>query len=140
MNRLSLLRYALLPGVIIINTSLLSAQNFIAEGRWRGVFHQPNGADVPFNFEVRGKSAPDAKIYLLNAEERFETSQPIQKADSLIIPFDQFDTELAFKIRDKQLTGVFRKKDHTGKTVPVDATFGLTYRFDDKGEKIRKGE
>jgi len=135
MNRLRILRHTLLLGIITTNATLLSAQNFIAEGKWRGVFHQPNGVDVPFNFEVRGKSAPDAKIYLLNAEERFETSQPIQKADSLIIPFDQFDSELAFKTGDKQLTGVFRKKDRTGKTIPVDASFGPTYRFDDKGEK-----
>src|SRR5882757_702884 len=135
MNRLYILRYTLLLGIIAINASLVSAQTFIPEGRWRGVFHQPNGTDVPFNFEVRGKSAPEAKIYLLNAEERFETSQPVQKADSLIIPFDQFDTELAFKIGDKQLTGFFRKKDRTGKAIPVDASFGQAFRFDDKGKK-----
>jgi len=135
MNHLPILRYTLLLGIIVISAGRLSAQSFIHEGRWRGVFHQPNGTDVPFNFEVRGKSAPDAKIYLLNAEERFETGQPIQQADSLIIPFDQFDTELAFKVGDKQLTGVFRKKDHTGRTIPVDAAYGEIYRFDDKGEK-----
>ena len=135
MARSLLLRYALLIGIITLNIIPLSAQSFIPEGRWRGVFHQPNGTDVPFNFEVRGKSAPDAKIYLLNGEERFETGQPTQRADSLIIPFDQFDTELAFKIGNKQLTGFFRKRDRTGKTIPVDATFGPSYRFDDKGER-----
>lgn len=135
MKHLNILRYTFLSSIIIINASRLSAQSFIPEGKWRGVFHQPNGTDVPFNFEVRGKSATDAKVYLLNAEERFETSQPVQKADSLFIPFDQFDTELALKIGGKQLTGVFRKKDHTGRMIPVDATFGQTYRFDDNGEK-----
>ncbi|ASU33931.1 peroxiredoxin family protein [Mucilaginibacter xinganensis] len=135
MNHFSILRYALLSGIITINVTLVSAQSFITEGKWRGVFHQPNGTDVPFNFEVHGKSAAAAKIYLLNGEERFETGQPVQKADSLFIPFDQFDTELAFKAGDKQLSGFFRKKDHTGRTIPVDATFGQLYRFDEKGEK-----
>jgi peroxiredoxin len=135
MKHPNILRYILILSIIIINLSGLSAQSFIPEGKWRGVFHQPNGTDVPFNFEVHGKSAGDATIYLLNAEERFETSRPTQKGDTVLIPFDQFDTELAVKVGDKQLTGFFRKKDHTGRTIPVDATFGQTYRFDDRGEK-----
>ncbi|MES2062430.1 MAG: TlpA disulfide reductase family protein [Bacteroidota bacterium] len=111
-----------------------SQSTFIPEGKWRGVFHNANGTDVPFNFEVKGKTAETAKVYLLNAQERFETGTLTQKGDSLYIPFEQFDTELAFKIGDKKLTGSFRRKESGGRATPVDATYGQTYRFED-GEK-----
>jgi len=133
-------RFTITPSVLFLGLVVLAplsslAQSLVSAGKWRGVFHSSNGTEVPFNFEVRGKSGSVDKIYLLNGDERFETSQVIQKSDSLFIPFDQFDTELAFKIKDKQLTGLFRRKDHAGRTIPVDATFGQAYRFDDNGEK-----
>jgi len=111
------------------------AQSFIPEGTWRGVFHQANGTEVPFNFEVKGKTTATGKIYLLNGDEHFETGQISQKGDSLFVPFDQFDNEFALKIGDKQLSGVLRKKDRSGRATPVDATFGETFRFADNGEK-----
>ena len=114
-----------------LNASAQTA--FIPEGKWRGVFHQTNGTAVPFNFEVTGQSAETAKVYLLNAQERFETGTLIQRGDSLFIPFNQFETELAFKIGDKKLSGVFRKQGG-GRAIPVDATYGQTYRFEE-GEK-----
>nr|WP_067058525.1 TlpA disulfide reductase family protein [Mucilaginibacter sp. L294] len=118
----------------LIALNSFSQSTFIPEGKWRGVFHNANGTDVPFNFEVKGKTAETAKVYLLNAQERFETGTLTQKGDSLYIPFEQFDTELAFKIGDKKLTGSFRRKEGGGRTTPVDATYGQTYRFED-GEK-----
>lgn len=111
------------------------AQTAIPEGKWRGVFHNPNGTEVPFNFEVQGKSAPTAKVYLLNGPERFATSGVTQKGDSLFIAFDQFDNELALKIGDKKLSGILRRKDLSGRTTSVDAVYGETYRFADNGEK-----
>jgi len=111
------------------------AQSFISEGLWRGVFHNANGTDIPFNFEVKGKNAANAKVYLLNAEEHFAAGTLSQKGDSLFIPFDQFDNELALKIGAKQLSGVLRKKDHSGRLTPVDAIFGQDFRFADNGEK-----
>jgi len=121
--------------IILLIALQASAQSFIPEGQWRGVFHNTNGTDVPFNFEVKGKSAATAKVYLVNGEEHFVAGQVTQKNDSLFIAFDQFDNELALKIGDKQLSGVLRKKDHSGRATPVDATFGETYRFADNGEK-----
>lgn len=116
-------------------TTASYAQNFIAEGTWRGIFHQSNGTDVPFNFEVKGKTAAAAKVYLLNGPERFAASGITQKGDSLFIAFDQFDNELALKTGDKKLSGVLRKKDQSGRTTPVEATYGETFRFADNGEK-----
>ena len=91
-------------------STLLKAQSFIAEGPWRGVFHQANGTDVPFNFEVKGKMAITAKVFLINGPERFATSGVTQKGDSVFIAFDQFDNELALKIGDKKLSGLLRRK------------------------------
>jgi thiol-disulfide isomerase/thioredoxin len=127
--------YALMFLGLSAAATKLNAQTFIAEGPWRGVFHQPNGTDVPFNFEVKGKTAASAKVFLINGPEHFATSGVSQKGDSLFIAFDQFDNELALQIGDKKLSGVLRKKDLSGRTVAVDATFGETYRFADNGEK-----
>jgi len=129
------LRPLFLLFAVSLAAATVQAQSFIPEGSWRGVFHLPNGTEVPFNFEVKGKTAQTAKVYLVNGDEHFETGQPTQKDDSLFIPFDQFDNELALKIGDKQLSGVLHKKDGSGRTIPVDAVFGQTYRFADNGEK-----
>jgi peroxiredoxin len=126
---------ALLFFSLSIAATTVNAQSFITEGPWRGVFHQPNGTEVPFNFEVKGKAASTAKVFLINGPERFAASELVQRGDSLFIAFDQFDNELALKIGDKKLSGVLRKKDLSGRTTPVEATFGETYRFADNGEK-----
>lgn len=127
--------YALALSCLPFAVPTVKAQTFIAEGPWRGVFHQPNGTEVPFNFEVKGKSAAKAKVYLLNGSEHFATSGVSQKGDSLFIAFDQFDNELALQIGDKKLSGVLRKKDLSGRTIPAEATFGQNYRFVNNGEK-----
>ncbi len=116
-------------------TTALKAQSFLTEGKWRGVFHQPNGTDVPFNFEVTGKTAILVHIYLLNGSERFPTSGVSQKGDTVYIAFDQFETELALKVNGNKANGFFRRKEAQGRNIPVDATFGDTFRFADNGEK-----
>jgi len=128
-------RFILLLGALISGIGSVSAQSFIPEGKYRGVFHTANGTDVPFNFEIKGKTAETARLFLLNGDEHFASDKLTQKGDSVFFAFDQFDNELAFKIGDKQLTGALRKKDHTGRTVPVDAFFGQNYRFEETAEK-----
>ncbi|MGZ3750330.1 MAG: peroxiredoxin family protein [Mucilaginibacter sp.] len=123
---------------ILLFLSLVTVASYaqsLAEGPWRGVFHQANGTDVPFNFEVKGKDVQTVKVYLLNGGERFAASAITQKGDSVFIAFDQFDNELALTTSDKRLRGVLRKKDHTGRITSVDVTYGETFRFADNGEK-----
>ena len=129
------LRLYTLSSFVLLASTSVEAQSFIPEGTWRGVFHQYNGTEVPFNFEVKGKTAATAKVYLINGPEHFATSGITQKGDSVFIAFDQFDNELALKIGDKKLSGVLRKKDLSGRTTSVEATFGETFRFADNGEK-----
>ena len=111
-----------------------SPSKFIREGFWRGTFLLNNSKKVPFNFEVKGKTAADAKVYLINGKERFEINRLKQVKDSLFIYLDQFDNELALKIGNNSLEGVLRKQNGSGAT-PVSAEFGKKYRFDEPKEK-----
>ena len=91
------------------------------EGEWRGEFTIRDNTKAPFNFEISG----DGKVYLLNADERFETGVLRRKEDSVFIPLDQFDNELALKInRNGQLSGYLRKQNKPGLQVPVTAKQG----------------
>jgi peroxiredoxin len=94
-------------------------------GKWRGEFFLGENLVVPFNFEIDAKGM----VYLLNAEERFKASPIIIRNDSLFIPLDQFDNELAFHFQQNVMTGVLRKQDHRTVLLPATAEKGKTYRF-----------
>lgn len=98
------------------------------EGMWRGEFTIRDHLIVPFNFEI----TPGGMVYLINADERFETSNIHIKGDSLFLALDQFDNELAFQVSNNTLTGVLRKQDHTGIPLQVKAEKGKTFRFNDR--------
>jgi len=101
------------------------------QGKWRGVFTIREGTESPFNFEI----AANGKVYMRNGEERFETGKAEIKQDSLFIPLDQFDNELAFHIEGKTMSGVLRKQDRSAIIAPVRAEKGISYRFIPKDKK-----
>src|SRR5689334_24692209 len=94
-------------------------------GKWRGEFFLGENLVVPFNFEIDSKGM----VWLINAEERFKTSAVTIRNDSLLIPLDQFDNELALQVQKNVMTGVLRKQDHRTVLLPVTAEKGKTYRF-----------
>lgn len=94
-------------------------------GKWRGEFSVRQHLKVPFNFEIDESGT----VYLLNADEKFETGKISVKKDSLFIALDQFDNELAFRIQPNQLTGHLRRQDHTGTPFEVVAEKNKTFRF-----------
>ncbi|WP_207424159.1 peroxiredoxin family protein [Desertivirga brevis] len=122
------------------------AQTSLPLGKWRGVFFYRDGSEVPFNFEVSG-SLSNPKVYLLNGAERLPADRVVFEKDSIIIPIDQFDNELAFRVEgEKKLSGVLRRQDErtpppvdtkglpisvdrTGLPLKAVAEFGKTYRF-----------
>ncbi|MFD2289120.1 redoxin domain-containing protein [Pedobacter petrophilus] len=106
---------------------------FVSNGKWRGVFEIKPGVEVPFNFEIT-KETDKPHLVFLNAEERFEGGIVRQTADSLLVPLDQFDNELAFKISGDSLIGTLRKQDHSGTPLAVSATKGKDYRFKTTGK------
>lgn len=95
------------------------------KGKWRGEFALRENLKVPFNFEIAG----DGMVYLLNADEKFQTATVSIKNDSLFVPLDQFDNELAFAIAGNKLSGVLRKQDGSGTLLPVTAEKNKTARF-----------
>jgi peroxiredoxin len=106
-------------------------------GKWRGEFLLGENLVVPFNFEIDAKGM----VYLINAEERFKTSPVIIQNDSLFIPLDQFDNELAFQFQKNVLTGVLRKQDRHTVLLPASAEKGKTFRFkENKNAKAEKLE
>ena len=106
---------------------------FSPAGAWRAVFQLKPGVEVPVNFDIRKTESGDLKAFFRNGEERFEGGRVQQTADSLFIFLDQFDNELAFQIADSGLTGVLRRQDHTGNSLPVRAEAGIVYRFRESG-------
>ena len=106
-------------------------------GKWRGEFLLGENLQVPFNFEIDSKGM----VYLLNAEECFKTSPVVIQHDSLFIPLDQFDNELAFHFQKNILTGVLRKQDHRTVLLPATAEKGKTFRFkENKNARAEKLE
>ncbi len=112
-------------------TSAQAAPPFPKEGTWRGVFTLAGGQESPFNFEVKGRDAASARVYLLNGSERFELSGLRQRGDSLFIPIDVYDAVLAAKFDGQTLTGAF-KRSATDAGIPFRAEWGKCYRFAEK--------
>ena len=105
------------------------AATFNALGGWRGVFHLRADLDVPINFEIRAGRGGAPELFFHNADELFEGGAIRQTADSLFIPLNQFDNELAFRIQDDALTGELRRQDGTGQPLAISATRATTLRF-----------
>lgn len=109
-----------------------SAQTaFPKEGVWRGEFEFKGGQKAPFNFEVKGREAATARVYLLNGSERFELSGLTQRGDSLFVPIDVYDAVLAGKLTGTTLTGAF-KRSAADPGIPFRAEWGKRYRFIEK--------
>jgi len=106
---------------------------FSALGSWRGVFQLRPGVEVPFNFEIRPAHDGSPKIFFRNGDEWFEGGPVKQTKDSLFIPLDQFDNELAFAIGEGTLNGLYRKQDHSGTPIPITAEPNNTTRFNTAG-------
>jgi peroxiredoxin len=108
---------------------------FSALGPWRGIFELRPGVEVPFNFVVKADRSGQPKAFFRNAGESFEGGRVRRTADSFFVEIDQFDNELAFPIGEGTLKGSLRHQDGTGTPLTVRAEPGISYRFEDKGQK-----
>ncbi|RYY55036.1 MAG: TlpA family protein disulfide reductase [Chitinophagaceae bacterium] len=123
-----------LAGIFVLTIFSITARAgdhrpFTPFGKWRGLFQLKDSTQVPFNFEITGRSQADVKIFFLNAEEKFDGGRVTWNDDSLFIHIDQFDNELVFAINGKKATGVLRRQDNSGNSTPVTAEQGITRRF-----------
>lgn len=103
-----------------------------AQGIWRGEIMHIGGA-LPMNFEVKpGKSANRFKIQLRNGEERFSLEESYFRGDSLVIPFDLYESELIGKLsKGNQLTGYLVRKRNgiPAYRMPFQARAGSNLRY-----------
>ncbi len=75
---------------------------------WRGEF-TVDGEAIPFNFEVKGKDAADAKFSLINGTRRDHFVVQRISEDELSVPMNTYDAALAIKIVDgKHIQGEYR--------------------------------
>ncbi len=95
------------------------------EGKWRGEFVLQESFKVPFLFEIDKNN----EVTFINGEERFTTGKLVVSKDSVYIPLDHFDNELAFKRRKKKLKGILRKQNDLQVLAPLTAKRG-SQRFE----------
>jgi peroxiredoxin len=104
----------------------ISAKNELKEGIWRAVLKLSDSTELPFNFEVKGKT-----LQIINADERIKVDELIFTSDSVFIRMPVFDSEFKCKlIGDTLLTGNWI--NHARKTkniIPFKAEFGKEYRI-----------
>lgn len=105
---------------------------FPAEGVWRGEF-TIDGEGIPFNFEVKGTDASNAKFSLINGTRRDHFVVERISDDELSIPMNTYDAALVFKIVDsKHIRGEYRDlvpKRNGARNLAFTAEHGKSWRF-----------
>ena len=114
------------------------APKFIKEGIWRGVF-KVSEAQVPFNFEIKGKDAAHAVFTLLNGSRRDDFHVQRLGNDSIYVKMNTYDAALVAKINsDNTISGEYRSlvPGFKGNALPFTAEYGKTYRFIEPGKDV----
>jgi peroxiredoxin len=111
---------------------------FPRQGIWRGVF-DVNGDPLPFNFEVRGKSAKDATIILINGSRRDEFKVEQRSADTIFVKMNTYDAALEAKVESSgRLVGVYKSlvPSQRGGDLPFVGEYGKAYRFIEPAKNV----
>ena len=101
-------------------------------GPWRVEMKHFSGI-LPFNFIVNpSKNQDKFNIKIQNGSEKFSLGDSFFRGDSLVIPFDLYDSEIvAFLTNSKKMNGYWIMK-RDGKAIfriPLEATSGSTERY-----------
>ena len=119
---------SIVPALLLIFLSTYSFAQNPASGPWRGEIDHLGGK-LPFNFIV-AKNKLD--IRLQNGSEIATLGDSYFRGDSLVIPFDLYDSEMVGSLKnEKSLIGFWQKK-RNGKTlyrIPFQAQAGSSERF-----------
>jgi peroxiredoxin len=111
---------------------------FIKEGVWRGVFTVAE-QEVPFNFELKGKTPEDATFTLLNGTRRDEFHVKQEDDGTLFIKMNTYDAAVVAKISDEgHITGVYKSlvPRNGFNDIPFSAEQGKSYRFVEPGKDV----
>jgi len=133
----SIWRINLLFSFIVIGflTSCQPGIKPMKEGLWRGAFILPQN-EIPFLFEVKGKSADSTFIYLINGADRFQLRNVTYSNDSVTIPLDLYSSILKGKLMENTFEGQLVKvnTDKPVAGIPFKAVSGDLPRFPKSNE------
>ncbi len=119
--------------VLLLITFGSFSQDRLRGGYWNGKLASHGGA-LPFNFWVENSSNPKSiHIKMVNGEEEFFHGESYILADSLIIPFDLYDSKIIAHIEDAGHIKGYWEKRRNGViigTIPLEAWAGERKRFD----------
>jgi hypothetical protein len=87
-NRAAIMYCLLITGTLLYNV-LSKPHAFIKEGYWRATLTQAN-QQIPFNLEIRGTSAHNAKVFLLTGSQRRELTHFVQHQDTLVLTLEPY--------------------------------------------------
>ena len=102
-NRAATIYWLLIIGTVCYN-SLFRSHPFVKEGYWRATLTLA-GKEVPFNLEVRGTHADNAKLFLLNNGQRTEVVNFVQHQDTLVLALDSYQILVKARIEKQSLAG-----------------------------------
>ena len=122
--------------VLVAGTAF--ASSFIKEGVWRGEFTVAE-QQVPFNFELKGKTPEDATFTLLNGSRRDEFHVKQEADGTLFVKMNTYDAAVVAKIDDEgHISGVYKSLvPRNGFTdIPFVAEHGKSYRFVEPGKDV----
>ena len=135
MRHIAGLRLVIVLFVLGVATSCQPGVKTLKEGLWRGAFILPSN-EIPFLFEVKGKSPDSISVYLLNGKDRFQLKNITCSNDSVTIPIDLYSSVLKAKITENRIEGALIKigTDKPVAGVPFKAEFGDLPRFPKSNE------
>ncbi len=111
---------------------LLSFAQVPMTGLWRASI-ATHGGELPVHLEINlGSKAGYLAIQVINGAEKSSLGDSYFRGDSLVIPFDLYDSEFLFRVtKNSEMKGYFVKKrnEKTVYRLPVTAIAGPADRF-----------
>jgi peroxiredoxin len=118
--------------LLLILTSFFCTAQSPLTGFWRAEI-STHGGPLPFQFEVNaGSNSGQLDIKLINGSEKSSLGESYFRADSLVVPFDLYESELVFAIsKNSEMKGFFVKKKNGSTLFKLDVTAksGIADRF-----------
>lgn len=135
MKNIKWINLILILSVLETITSCKQGAKTLKEGLWRGAFTLP-GNEIPFVFEVKGTSAENTSVYLINGTDRFELKNITYRNDSVTIPLDLYASVLKGKLTENAFEGELMKinTDKPVAGVPFKTVYGGLPRFPKSNE------
>jgi peroxiredoxin len=102
----------------------------LGTGTWRAVIGSPGG-ELPFGLDINRLNDTTFIVYALNGSERLQLDTAHVRGDSVYVPIDLFDSELAAAVSDSTLNGRYTRYDKGKRTydLPFSARQGQDFRF-----------